>query len=284
MIRILLLSSFVAACFAVPPIWFEDGPCGDSKYEDAGEMFLPPGSKIVGGIAARPHEFPWQASIRRRSSNGHFCGGFIINRFWIMTAAHCMIGETPAITIAVIGDHIRNEADNPSRQSRDLSQIHIHPLYDDDTFEYDIALIKTVDPIFFHNDLQPICAPDASSDYAYQKSVCSGWGTLSPGGACCPQTLQYVSMNITTNAYCDAQYPFYTVYDDMICATDNTGSRERDSCQGDSGGPLAVKNADGTFTVIGIVSWGIGCASGYPGVYARVSYYQDWIMDTIQNN
>jgi len=91
-------------------------------------------------------------------------------------------------------------------------------------------------------------------------------------------------MNITTNTFCQAEYPGETITADMICASDNTGGNERDSCQGDSGGPLVVGNSNGGWTIAGIVSWGIGCASGYPGVYSRVAYFNDWISTTMANN
>jgi secreted trypsin-like serine protease len=281
MLPLLILAAVCSLAVAQPPSWTGGAACGRSKYNNAGSQPLPPGQRIVGGVAAQPYEFPWQASLRRRATNSHFCGGFIINSRWIMTAAHCTRGETPAIMVVVIGDHTRNEVSNPERLTLEVESINAHHLYNPSTFQYDVSLVKTQATIMFNENIQPVCAPDAALTYDHWRSVCSGWGTLSSGGACCPQTLQYVSMNLTTNAYCDAAYPTYRIYDDMICATDNTGSRERDSCQGDSGGPLMVQEADGTFRVVGIVSWGIGCASGYPGVYARVSYYQQWILDML---
>lgn len=60
----------------------------------------------------------------------------------------------------------------------------------------------------------------------------------------------------------------------MICAGRKFGGV--DSCEGDSGGPLVFNK-----TLIGVVSWGKGCAvSGYPGVYTDVNYYKEWIMKT----
>jgi secreted trypsin-like serine protease len=63
------------------------------------------------------------------------------------------------------------------------------------------------------------------------------------------------------------------IVDGEICA----GSLSKDSCQGDSGGPLVVKGFQ-----IGIVSMGTGCGQpSYPGIYADVSYFNNWIMQQV---
>lgn len=51
--------------------------------------------KIVGGSEAADGEFPWQVSLRSVAGLGatHFCGGAVIDKDWILTAAHCCAGQ-----------------------------------------------------------------------------------------------------------------------------------------------------------------------------------------------
>jgi len=235
---IVLFASLLAVGFAAPPIWYTDGQCGVSLYADAGDMVLPPG-KIVGGQEARPYEFPWQVSVRRKSTDGHFCGGSIINQRWVVSAAHCMDGETPALITVVVGEHERGAASSV-RQVHDVDLIFMHESYDSRIYVNDVAVIKTSLSIVFSVQVAPICAPEPTNTYHYSLSQCSGWGTISSGGVCCPLVLRYVTLNVTTNAYCQSIYTRDTISNDMICASDNVGGVERDSCQGDSGGPLST--------------------------------------------
>jgi len=97
-----------------------------------------------------------------------------------------------------------------------------------------------------------------------------------------PNVLHKVTVPVVGDAKCNDYYSSsnYGIADSMICAGLPDGGK--DSCQGDSGGPFIHAQEK---TLLGVVSWGIGCARpGYPGVYTQVSYFVDWIMETMANN
>ncbi|KAG9405046.1 hypothetical protein AC1031_004147 [Aphanomyces cochlioides] len=110
-------------------------------------------------------------------------------------------------------------------------------------------------------------------------TVVRGWGTTSSGGSQ-PDVLLEVGVNALDNAKCAKLLTGYTVDDTMLCAG---GEQGKDSCQGDSGGPLTVEQ-NGSEKLVGVVSWGIGCAeANKPGVYGRVSVARDFIAPYITN-
>jgi len=100
-----------------------------------------------------------------------------------------------------------------------------------------------------------------------------GWGAIRENGPSSDQLLR-VDVPIISNAECSRNYGG-GITGNMICAGYEQGGK--DSCQGDSGGPLVITH-DGQYYQAGVVSFGNGCAqAGYPGVYARVEKYIDWI-------
>lgn len=178
----------------------------------------------------------------------------------------------------VVGDHDVSTSDG--EQSITPSQFINHPNYIANTLDNDFAIIKLESPVSFSDRVSPICLPSTSTNYDNKVATVTGWGTLSSGGSQ-PNILQKVDVNTITNAQCSASDTVYSasqITSNMICARD-TG---KDSCQGDSGGPL-ITNEGNFYSIIGVVSWGFGCAlDNAPGVYSRVTSQLDsWINQQI---
>ena len=105
----------------------------------------------------------------------------------------------------------------------------------------------------------------------------SGFGTLQSGGGI-PDTLQHVQIGYVPQATCAANYGPGQIFPSMMCAADPG----KDSCQGDSGGPLYDT---ANKVLVGVVSWGIGCADPkYPGIYSRIADQWTWIKTKICAN
>ncbi|XP_065568694.1 trypsin-1-like [Artemia franciscana] len=234
---------------------------------------LVPESKIVGGDPVNKGDVPWQVSLQREGFFGrsHFCGGSILDADTVLTAAHCTDGQIPSGITVVAGDHVLSTTDG-DEQVVGVASISEHPEYNSRTFYNDICVLKLLTSILIGGNVQPVGLPfpNAEVDEGVMATV-SGWGTTSAGGSL-SDVLLAVNVPVISDADCRGAYGETDVADSMICAGDlaNGGI---DSCQGDSGGPLYMGS-----TIIGIVSWGYGCAyAGYPGVYTQVSYYVSFI-------
>ena len=97
----------------------------------------------------------------------------------------------------------------------------------------------------------------------------AGWGDLLPTGTP-PVSAQTGTISTYRVDDCVAAYPGQFDASTMICGGALSSSGWIDACRGDSGGPL-VATINGTLRLIGVISWGRGCASGLPGVYTKVS-------------
>jgi len=187
-------------------------------------------------------------------------------------------------------------------QTRSVTRVNIHPDYNDVTSNNDVAVLKLDSPLTLdESTVQPACLPETTftPDKTGVVAFVSGWGNTL---ACppCPvlpnecddhessQDLRFVKVPLLTNENCavgttdtcplDGYLP-EALTPNMVCAG-FLEDRGIDSCQGDSGGPLVVpaSTEDDSAVVFGVVSFGIGCAEpNFPGVYARVTQYVDWI-------
>nr|AAN02510.1 serine protease [Dermatophagoides pteronyssinus] len=214
---------------------------------------------IVGGSNASPGDAVYQIALQSAS---HFCGGSILDEYWILTAAHCVDGQTVSklIRSKVLGEKIS------------VSKIFAHEKYDSRLLDNDIALIKLKSPRLNSKNARVLPGSDVVKDGQVQ----SVWGYLEEGSYSLPPELRRVDIGGASRKECNELYSKVNaeVTDNMICGGD-VANGGKDSCQGDSGGPLVdVKNNQ----VVGNVSWGYGCErKGYPGVYTRVGNFIDWI-------
>lgn len=174
-----------------------------------------------------------------------------------------------------VGEYDFQKTDRAKHDHR-VMRIVRHPQYNQSTYFSDIALLKVDRPIQFTNYVRPACLPD-NQEFTGRNAVVVGWGSTSFGGPS-SNILQQVTLPIWSNQECEQKIGL-RVYEVFMCAgLKNEGGH--DACQGDSGGPLLLRNTADRWSVAGIVSWGFKCAQkGVPGVYTRVSQFNDWIAD-----
>jgi secreted trypsin-like serine protease len=229
---------------------------------------------VVGGAEALPGEYPWQAQLGVPGYD-HYCGGSIIDREWILTAAHCVEGLTAADLTVKLGLHRRSAPDG-NLQTRRVRRIVQHPDYSPSTLQNDVALLELTAPVTYQPRVQPI-AIRATNAPVGTPAVVSGWGwTMAWGSA--SDALQEGVMPLESSATCNAGGTLGLTVDDatMVCAGTIGGSTG--GCHGDSGGPLVVpRGFSGGYEQVGVVSWGVGGTCSSYTVFARLSAFAAWI-------
>ncbi|XP_007938611.1 chymotrypsinogen B-like [Orycteropus afer afer] len=232
-------------------------------------------SRIINGEDAVPGSWPWQVSLQTRSGF-HFCGGSLISEDWVVTAAHCAVRRSHRV---VIGASDRS-SDQEVVQVLRIAKVFEHPLWDEQTVENDITLLKLAAPAQLSDTVSPVCLPSASATFP-AGSLCAttGWGRTRPTADKTPEKLQQAFLPLLSKADCK-KYWGSRITPLMVCA----GASGVSSCMGDSGGPLVCQE-DGAWTLVGIVSWGSNqCHPFSPGVYARVSKLMPWVQEVLEAN
>ncbi|WP_295641642.1 serine protease [uncultured Methylibium sp.] len=251
----------------------------DARAQPAAAVMRDADPKIVGGWPSKPGSRPFQVALvhagKPNNFDAQFCGGSVIGRNAVLTAAHCVQGKTAAdIEILSGTDHLKIGGKRTG-----VVKIAVPERYDKATQDGDIAVITTKDPLLGRALALATEADELEHAPPGAAATVTGWGNTAPAGQNFPEMLLEVIVPIVSLDTCHQRYaglkPPATVTPLMICAGYKRGGK--DSCQGDSGGPLFVSTGKSFFQV-GVVSWGIGCAApeNY-GVYARVSRFRDWI-------
>ena len=112
-----------------------------SVLSDVASKIIPSFSQgfVIMGEEANPHAAPYIVSLSSKfEKHSHICGGTIINKEWIVTAAHCI--SKPVGMGVVAGLHKRTNFDERT-QAREVDFGKIHELYTGGVGPYDIALL-----------------------------------------------------------------------------------------------------------------------------------------------
>jgi secreted trypsin-like serine protease len=265
---------------------------------------------IVGGAPAEPGKYPWQVRLYESMDDEiGFCGGSIIDKQWILTAAHCLV-DTDSVVVG-FGD-----VDRTKTTKIESEKIFVHPDYADGK-KADVALVKLAKPI---PDAPAVSyAGGAATQGVLQpgaRATVTGWGAvwdfqgftealdmeraivspsllLTTDELLSPDQMRQAELSFITAAECRESYEAFgeaangrgmEISRTEICAGAPEGARG--SCFGDSGGPLlAPADTEQGYVQVGIVSWGVQCGNpSLPGVYARVAHFHDWIVQTMTEN
>lgn len=246
-----------ALVLSLRPVLASPGPAGSAR--------------VVGGRPVTAGRYPFLVSLQRVGATGaaaHFCGGSLVANVWILTAAHCLQGQTPAGLRVVVGATRLSAGDG---QVRRAAEVRIDPAYDGDAAHgADVALIRLSAPVEGITPVEPVRPEERARWEPGDTATVVGWGVTSEAGTMASDDLLAARVPIqpdvamtAADAYGDSFRP-----SDMVGAGPVEGGS--DACFGDSGGPLLVGRGS-TLRQIGIVSFGLGCGRpGHPGVYSRL--------------
>nr|XP_055049805.1 serine protease 33 [Misgurnus anguillicaudatus]XP_055049806.1 serine protease 33 [Misgurnus anguillicaudatus] len=256
---------------------------------DAQACGKPPlGKRIVGGVEASEGAWPWQVDIQT-VTNGHICGGSIIARNWVLSAAHCFPKPSEVSSYNLYMGRYQLNGNNQFEIVSQVQRVVVPEGYSNPQEGRDLALVQLRSPVTWSDRIQPVCLPHAGLQFE-SGTLCyvTGWGHTQEGvsltGA---RTLREVQVPLIDQYSCQSMYQIppsdsekVNILSDMICAGYVEGGK--DSCQGDSGGPLVCPVVNGTWVQVGVVSFGLGCAQrNRPGVYSKVSSFASLIRSTV---
>ena len=272
----------------------EDDKSALEESEEECGVVLRLQATIYNGRESRGY-FPFMVALVTKKDATHFCGGVLITRRHVLTAAHCFESIHWRRVDVRVGQDDLTEKELPGTEAN-IRSVKIHERYSKRGTKRisplnDIAII-TLDRKITRKNIVPICLPRQTKDISKTGSqgIVAGWGTIfkGRGESASVNKLQYTRIPTKGHEECQKLYLRQAPEDevditsDMVCG----GSEYTDACRGDSGGPLMYKTdwTGNRFQVWGLVSFGpSGCANkNLPGVYTRVDKYLNWIERNIQ--
>ncbi|OAD53927.1 Serine protease 29, partial [Eufriesea mexicana] len=232
--------------------------------------------------------YPWQA-VLLTTDNVYVGSGVLITPNHVLTVAHKVASYKNGGLKVRLGEW-NGQSTTELYPSKEYSarKISVHSEFNSMNLQNDVAVITLSDtvPISSSPNINTACFPTAVPT-AYTRCWVSGWGKDAFGTNGKYQSImKEVDVPIVDQSTCEnalrqtrlGQY-FMLNKNSFICAG---GEQGKDACTGDGGSPLVCQSGSGQWQVVGMVAWGIGCAtSNIPGIYVNVYNYITWITQQI---
>ncbi|XP_043250959.1 phenoloxidase-activating factor 2 isoform X1 [Colletes gigas] len=245
-------------------------------------------------------EFPWMVAILKEEMIGannqklnvYQCGGSLIHRQAVLTAAHCVQGKNPSELRIRAGEwDTQTVHEIFPHQDRTVKQVIVHDKYYPGALYNDVAILILSEPVTYAENVDVVCLPERNDVLDGSRCIASGWGKDIFGKEGHYQViLKKVELPIVPRDRCQESLrktrlgKYFKLHESFICAGGEAG---KDTCKGDGGSPLVCpsKTNPNKYVQAGIVAWGIGCGEdGTPGVYANIPYARDWIDEQMAFN
>lgn len=232
--------------------------------------------EVIGGTPVPDGKYPFVVALLNRNYGSttkqqQFCGGSLIDRDSVLTAAHCVTGTSARPLRVTVGRTILNSSQG---QVRRVAKIFVNPRYNGRANStYDSAVLKLSRPVVRITPVRLATARQNFLETPGRPAFVAGWGNTiqqpvyGNNGTHYPNQMREARLPIVSDRVGERAYGT-DFFPKLMVAAGRTG---KDTCQGDSGGPLFAPVA-GRYTQIGLTSFGAGCgARGYPGVYTEIN-------------
>jgi len=223
------------------------------------------------------------------------CGGTLIEKDWVLTAAHC-VQDADSVEVLLGGQDVSGQ----EKEYIPAKRIVVHQGFDKTILQNDIALLQLESPAKTDTlaridsaSLNSAISSGATA-YAFGRGVQDQLGPGEEPSSHGTDKLFVVGLPLVANDDCKDRLnavhfdftgknsPAAEAFNSGILCAGGVSDGGKGACFGDSGGPLAVAKNNGSIYLAGITSGGIGCAHpDTPDVYTRVSAYARAIDDVI---